>query len=435
MSSLQRWILVILVTTGIFIAYLWIALSQPKITHSLLIISVLVFYCVGVAGVLLLALPMRKQRQAPIPDATLDLLLTAIDRSPFIMYIKDLQGNYLTFNRKAREIFGFKDNQPVSERDSFGALSENVGLYKHYDMLVRTNKIAYGFEDNFTLHDKQYHLYVLKTPILGEDNEVNYICGVSLDITDVIQDKLDLGNAKIMAEEAKAMQEQFMAYITHDIRTPMNGVLGLCGLMKATDLTDDQLQYTQYIEEAVGNLLVLVNDILDFSKIRAGKFELETIPFSITDTVHKSLYPLQKIANDKGISLHYSIDPDIPAFVIGDPLRLQQIIANLVGNAIKFTSNGRVEVVIGYLGTHADCVNIRFDIQDTGIGIPQDQLDTIFDVYKQNDKSTARMYGGTGLGLAIVHQLIALQNGHIDVTSEIGKGTCFSLLIPYQVNG
>lgn len=357
----------------------------------------------------------------------------ALDESPYMMHIKDLNGQYVMVNKKARNVFHLPKTQPLTEQESFKDFKDKLSAYKHFDQLVITDKRMHAFEDSFVLEGETIYLYVLKYPILNDKGDVQYICGVSLDISELKKTQLELKKAKVEADEARAMQQQFLAYITHDIRTPMNGVLGLCDLLKSSELTEDQKLYVHYIGDAVNNLLTLVSDILDFSKIKYGSFDIQEVPFSIRDTVTKALYPLESIASDKAIYLKYDIEDAIPATVLGDPMRMQQIILNLVGNAMKFTSSGGVDVHVKTLGRHADCVNIGIDIRDSGIGIPDEQLKAVFDVYKQSDKDTSRIYGGTGLGLAIVEQLVDLHGGSINVTSEVGKGTHFTIMIPYQV--
>lgn len=354
----------------------------------------------------------------------------ALDESPYMMYIKDLNGHYLMVNKKARNVFHLPKTQPSTEQESFKDFKDKLSVYKHFDELVIKDKRMYAFEDSFVLDGETIYLYVLKYPILNDKGNVEYICGVSVDISELKKTQLELKKAKDEADEARAMQQQFLAYITHDIRTPMNGVLGLCDLLESSELTEDQKLYVHYIGGAVNNLLTLVSDILDFSKIKYGSFDIQAVPFSIRDTVKQALYPLESIAGDKHIYLKYQIDDNVPATVLGDAMRMQQIILNLVGNALKFTAEGGVDVH----GYHADCVNIGIDIRDTGIGIPEEQLKVVFDVYQQSDKDTSRIYGGTGLGLAIVEQLVDLHGGSINIASEVGKGTHFSLIIPYQTH-
>lgn len=424
---------IVIVLAGI--VYLLSPLNTIQLPLSLIVGGSIVF--MGITGLLVgYRLASYKYATTAIstepPSLLNGLHQAAIDDSPYMMYIKDLDGSYVIINKKARDVFHLPKNQPITEQESFKGFQDKLSMYRHYDQLVVTNKQMYAFEDSFVLDGKTHYLYVLKYPILDDAGNVRYICGMSLDINELKETQLALKKAKEQADEARALQQQFLAYITHDIRTPMNGVLGLCDLLEHSELTEEQKLYVHYIGDAVNNLLTLVNEILDFSKIRYGQFHIDEIPFSIRDTLNKALYPLEAVANEKKIYLRYHIDDSVPVSIIGDAKRLQQIVLNLVGNALKFTAEGGVDVSVKTLGHHDDCVNIGIDIMDTGIGIAPEQLDAIFDVYRQSDKDTSRIYGGTGLGLAIVDQLVSLHGGSINVTSEPGKGTHFSLIIPYQ---
>lgn len=238
--------------------------------------------------------------------------------------------------------------------------------------------------------------------------------------------------ARIAAEQAKDMQEQFLANTSHEIRTPMNGIIGMTNHLKDTSLTADQREYISAINESANSLLVLINDLLDLSKINAGKMTFEKKAFRLSDLFKTLIYSLQYRSTEKNIRLFSSIDESIPAALIGDPVRLNQILLNLTGNAIKFTEKGEVKIVAKLLRDDGKNILILFSIQDTGIGIAESKLNTIFESFTQVNARTTRKYGGTGLGLTIAKQLIEQQGGTISVSSKVNEGSTFSFTLEFR---
>ncbi len=234
------------------------------------------------------------------------------------------------------------------------------------------------------------------------------------------------------AEIAKKVGEQFLANMSHEIRTPMNAIIGFTDIIMNTQLTPEQQQYLEAIRMSGENLLVIINDILDFSRMRSGKIPIEKRGFKLSRVVSMCVELMHPKADEKGISISYHIDENIPDELVGDATRLNQVLLNLSANAIKFTSKGEVTLKVKVLSETKDDVALEFAVNDTGIGIPKDKLALIFEAFTQAEKDTARRYGGTGLGLAIVKQLAELQGGSVDVTSEEGKGSCFYFRIKYK---
>ena len=235
--------------------------------------------------------------------------------------------------------------------------------------------------------------------------------------------------AKVTSDEANRVQEIFFANMSHEIRTPLNGVIGMTNLLSNTSLSAEQRDYVNTIKESSANLLVIINDILDISKIKMGKIVFEDVNFNLDTLVKNSINPLQFIAKEKGVILKASIDNDIPPYLCFDTVRLNQILTNLLSNAIKFTHTGKIDLIINLQEQYATDNTLEFIVKDTGIGIPKDKLNSIFESFTQASDDTTRKYGGTGLGLSIVIQLIELQGGNIKVKSEMGLGTTFTFYL------
>ncbi|MCV2348841.1 ATP-binding protein [Paucibacter sp. Y2R2-4] len=266
------------------------------------------------------------------------------------------------------------------------------------------------------------------------------------DIADLKASQAALEAAREAAETASQAKSSFLANMSHEIRTPMNGVLGLTELVLQTELSDKQRKFIELAHNSAKGLMVIINDLLDVAKIEAGRVVIEHSPFSLHDCLREALHPLLLQAHEKGIQLHARVQPGVPQHVLGDALRLRQVLVNLVGNALKFTEKGEVRVEVQLVeddagaedadtGVNANAdsaLRLRMSVHDTGIGMTRDQIKQVFDPFTQADGSITRRYGGTGLGLTIVQRLVGLMGGHVQVESQPGTGSCFSFEVALQ---
>jgi PAS domain S-box-containing protein len=250
--------------------------------------------------------------------------------------------------------------------------------------------------------------------------------------TELIEAKVFAENSTIIAKNAVKAKQQFLSNMSHEIRTPMNAIIGFTKVVLRTNITDKQKEYLNAIKISGDALIVLINDILDLAKVDAGKMTFEKTPFKMKSSIAAMLHLFETKIQEKNLKLVKEYDSKIPDVLVGDPIRLHQIILNLVSNAVKFTSKGKITVSVDLLHEDEDKVILKFAVTDTGIGISEEKIGTIFENFQQATSETSRLYGGTGLGLAIVKQLIEPQNGTIRVNSTIHKGSTFSFTLPFQ---
>ena len=276
-------------------------------------------------------------------------------------------------------------------------------------------------------HKDGSHRWILArgTLIKNEAELSTRMVGINIDVTDRKMAEEALRQAKEAAEAASRTKSQFLANMSHEIRTPMNGVLGMAELLLRCALGDKERHLTESIQRSGTMLLALINDILDFSKIEAGKLQLETISFEIRRTIQEAVDLAMSEAQKKHLKLSWHVASDIPAYLLGDPMRLRQIIVNLVGNAVKFTEQGIIEVAVSVESQQGELYGLSVTVRDTGIGISPEAQAHIFAAFSQADGSTTRKYGGSGLGLAIVKQLVTLMGGHVELQSAPGEGSTF----------
>ncbi|TWA71479.1 PAS domain S-box-containing protein [Azospirillum brasilense] len=291
--------------------------------------------------------------------------------------------------------------------------------------VLRTGEARGGSEDIYWRKDgTSFPVEFAASPML-EDGRVEGAVVVFHEIAERKRAEEALRQSKSVAEAASRAKSEFLANMSHEIRTPMNAILGLVHLIQQTDLSSRQRDYAQKIRVSAQSLLGILNDILDFSKVEAGKLELERVEFRLDDLLQNLAVIVGAAAQDKDIEVLFSVGPEVPLDLVGDPLRLQQVLINLAGNAIKFTDAGEVVVSVRAVEVAEERTVLAFSIRDTGIGIDSEQKERLFQAFSQADSSTTRRYGGTGLGLAICTRLVALMGGVMDVSSEPGQGSDF----------
>jgi len=282
---------------------------------------------------------------------------------------------------------------------------------------------------------QQQKLLDSKEELLEQNNQLQTTQEVlRIQIEEYAAVQILLQEAKVVAESANAAKSEFLANMSHELRTPMNGVIGMAQLLAMTALSEEQQEYVTILKSSGTNLLTLINDILDLSKIEAGKIKIEPTEFSLQHSITDALLTLKSVAVKKGLALESELAANIPTTLVGDQLRLKQILFNLVGNAVKFTSQGGITVSAHIIESHDAAVVVQISVCDTGIGISPDAIDKIFMPFTQEDCSTTRKFGGTGLGLTISRRLAELMGGGLTVESMPGVGSCFTVTLPFAIH-
>jgi len=387
------------------------------------------------AGMRLREMELKKLQAERALKENNNKLNAILESTNALVFSLDSNLNYTTFNtiykKMVSSLFGTEPFLGLPAADSFNIEGNRKLITDCFQRVLNGEHLS--ITEEFGDPEKKSNYYdLLFNPIVGEDGKINGIVVYGQDITDRKKAEWEILESKLEAERTAKAKSEFLSNMSHEIRTPMNAIIGLSELLLKETLTDKQHENMRSIKYSADNLLVIINDILDFSKIESGKVEFENINFDIILKIQEIRKTFIFKAEEKGIALKFRVDENIPQFVVGDPFRLNQILLNLLSNAVKFTKEGTVSLFVSMVADKGEQVRLKFDIIDTGIGIPKDKLASVFESYTQAYTDITRRFGGTGLGLAITRQLVTMQGGEISLDSEIGKGTTFSVQLDLE---
>jgi PAS domain S-box-containing protein len=360
--------------------------------------------------------------------AELKKLSETVEQSPVTVVITDKNGTIEYVNPTFCEITGYSAKEAIGQNPRILKSGNNPeSFYKDLWDTILSGRIWRGELLNRKKNDEEFWESASISPIKNDDGEITHFVAVKEDITAKKQMEEELIQSKRAADEANKAKSDFVANMSHEIRTPMNAVIGMTHLALKTELTHKQRDYLNKIESSANSLLGIINDILDFSKIEAGKLDIESVEFNL-DNVLDNLANLVtvKAQEKEDLEILFATSRKVPRSLVGDPLRLGQILINLVNNAVKFTESGEILVSTELVNYNEGQVTLKFSVSDTGIGLTEDQIDNLFQAFTQADTSTTRKFGGTGLGLTISKRLVEMMGGKIWVESQLGQGSTFS---------
>jgi two-component system sensor histidine kinase/response regulator len=365
----------------------------------------------------------RKRMETALVSAN-NTLSELVKASPISIVAFDLKGIVQSWNPAAERLFGWTEQEVIGHRLPFVPHDKQSDFHERIRRSLQGQELSGESVSRVRKDGSPVELSISSAPLRDACGITIGLISVIIDVTERKRVEDEVQKAIAAAEAANRAKSEFLANMSHEIRTPMNGVIGMTELALDTELTVQQREYLSMVKSSGDALMTVINDILDFSKIEAGKLELDPIEFNIRDTIEETARTLAFRCHQKGLELVTDIQPGIPEVLVGDPVRLRQVLLNLLGNAVKFTDLGEVILRVEREPMQ-EGIGLHFSVRDTGIGIPADRQKLIFDAFTQADNSTTRKYGGTGLGLTITSRLIALMGGRIWVESKPREGSAF----------
>jgi PAS domain S-box-containing protein len=375
----------------------------------------------------------RKQTELALSN-TLRVMHTLLETMPLPVTIRDAEGRLTLANAAWLRMYGVPRDEVIGRR--LEDLTNNAYTTAHLETDAQLFALRKPMSYEATIESPSggvFHVLIAKTPLLMDDGTVTGIASVITDISAEKRIAANLDRARLSAEAAVHAKSRFLANMSHELRTPLNGVVGMASLLENTALDAKQRRFVRTLKSSAEALITLINDVLDLSKAEAGKLELERAPLDLRKELEQVVGLFGARAHDKGIDLAAHFARDVPPTIQGDPIRLRQVLANLVNNAVKFTESGAVLLAVTVVPSEGrDCV-LEFSVTDTGLGIAREEQQRIFEAFEQADGSVTRKFGGTGLGLTISRQLVELMHGSMNLESEPGRGSRFSFRIPSGV--